>query len=288
MPTVVVTPRGNYVQPGDYGNNEDLMPENAWIPIQEANNLQARYGARAVNNGRRRSVPFVGAVLAVGAFPSLLSFAATANGIAEAVGNVTYPYIKPYVQANVLKSAVRQSAVPSVLGAVSKTSQNIADTGNKKQREFWNGVADAAETASAAYGVAHGGFGILRNYTGAGLAGKIPYSLVMRYGNRAQGFVDWPQVAFTLAGSTADLAQQPFVDNKFDDYENKAEIAANIAGMIGGTNIATVIPVAGPTIDKALDAAAYGQAAWDLVKKTDGVKYELDKIRRDTKIDKEK
>lgn len=32
--TVVVTPVGNYTQPGDYGNNEDLIPKGASEPIK--------------------------------------------------------------------------------------------------------------------------------------------------------------------------------------------------------------------------------------------------------------
>lgn len=61
--TVVVTPTGNYTQPGDHGNNEDLIPEGASEPIEvrssRINEQDARRGARYFNNAMSRSSAYV-------------------------------------------------------------------------------------------------------------------------------------------------------------------------------------------------------------------------------------
>lgn len=63
MSTVVVTPVGNYTQPGDYGNNEDLIQKGASEPIEvrssRINEQDARRGARYFNNAMSRSSAYI-------------------------------------------------------------------------------------------------------------------------------------------------------------------------------------------------------------------------------------
>lgn len=72
MSTIVVTPSGNYSQVGDYGNNEDLIPENASESIdvssRRVNDEDAQRGARYFNNAMSRSSAYI-APMFIGSMP---------------------------------------------------------------------------------------------------------------------------------------------------------------------------------------------------------------------------
>mgnify|MGYP007002638886 CR=1 FL=1 len=90
LSTIVVTPDGNYVWLGDYGNNEDMIPDGAEpnVPISvtsaRINKEAASRGARYFNNAMERgAVPFrhIAEGLGFAAAPVLMGLASGSVGL---------------------------------------------------------------------------------------------------------------------------------------------------------------------------------------------------------------
>lgn len=108
---------------------------------------------------------------------------------------------------------------------------------------------------------------------------------VFNYANKMGKAYDVPQMLFTSTGAIADAMQYPLADNRFDQVENGVENTMNYLGFLGGTNVFRGIPVVG----KYADAAAYSQAAYDILKKYNpALRNYIQKWQRKTKFDNKK
>lgn len=148
-----------------------------------------------------------------------------------------------------------------------KLSQGLKDAIEKKREEIGEDIKEAKKNTDIALSAV--------SFLGA-MYGIAPQWMNSKFGFNPQK----TQVASGLISAATDTGRLLGAESTFDTVENSIELAGDVAGVVGGTDVMQRIGRYGPIVDKIFDYYGKTASLYDLVKSP----YEIyDKVAEDIK-----
>lgn len=148
-----------------------------------------------------------------------------------------------------------------------KLSQGLKDAIEKKREEIGEDIKEAKKNTDIALSAV--------SFLGA-IYGIAPQWMNSKFGFNPQK----AQVISGLISAAADTGQLLGAESTFDTVEKSIELAGDVSGVVGGTDVMQRIGRYGPIVDKILDYYGKTSSLYDLVKSP----YEIyDKVAEDIK-----